>query len=477
MKYSTLVILSITLALSVLLASCRNDNQAHDAKYVFLFIGDGMGVEQVNSTQAYLASLEGYMGATPINFTEFPSLGLSTTFAHNRYITGSAEAGTALASGSKTSVGTIGLNANHTDSLFSIAYHLNKLGYMVGITTCVSIDHATPAAFYAHQPSRSNYHEIGHDLVSSGFRFFSGGSFLDPEGINSDAPRGNVFEVGEAKGVLFTHNLAIPCTVAQQHPTLVYFPANNKKILPYRIDADTASVTLAQTTSMAIDILKNPKGFFLMVEGGKIDWACHDNDAATTVNEVIALSDAVEVALDFYRRYPNRTLIVVTADHETGGMAMGNKYWDYDTNIKLLSHQKVSKDSLSRIIADQKVKNPSTPFDQILSILKDNVGIGNPEIELTPDEMKDLKTAYRMVFNGCKGSDNNLKTKYGNGCPLASTAIGLLNRRAGIGWTSFSHTASKVPVHAIGAGHELFKGEMDNTDIPKRIRKAMGLDF
>jgi len=143
----------ITLILAIWMHSgCTPEKKSNEnAKYVFYFIGDGMGIQQINTTQAFMAATQSKPGNVHLSFTHFPITGYSTTYAYNRYITGSAAAGTALATGSKTSINTIGLSHDHSDTLHSIAYHANNSGFKVGIVTSVSIDHATPSAFYAHQ--------------------------------------------------------------------------------------------------------------------------------------------------------------------------------------------------------------------------------------------------------------------------------------------------------------------------------------
>jgi alkaline phosphatase len=478
-KIASLVFISIFISL----VGCNsvNKNNSNQAKYVFYFIGDGMSYQQIAATQAYLGVLNDTIENVELSFTNFPVTGVSTTNSFNRYVTCSAAAGTALATGSKTSVGTIGLNHDHSDSLFSIAHVAHNQGYKVGIVTSVSIDHATPAAFYAHQTSRELYHEIAHDLIESRFRFYGSGGLRDPEGKKSEAPRGNVYEKGRQNGFFFSNSLSIPDSVLNSNKSIFYSSPNPalSSTLKYQIDNTADDVTLAQITSKAIDVLKSSEGFFLMVEGGKIDWSCHDNDAATTIHEIIAFSDAIAIAYEFYTRYPNQTLIIVTSDHETGGMSVGNKLHGYDTYINLLANQKYSLDRFKAIVDNFINGQKNKPnFNQVLDFLSLEMGIGSKDLPLSSKQIIMLQEAYKANI-ASQTPDQKRKNKevYGSNDPVAITAMGILNQMAGIGWTSGKHTGSHVPIYAIGNGQQLFMGQIENIQIPIRIAQAMGLKF
>ena len=154
--------------------------QAQQAKYVFYFIGDGMGVNQVLGTEMYRGELEGKIGVTPLLFTQFPYATIATTFSATNGVTDSAAAGTALATGNKTKNGALGVKKDLETKVNSIASWAKNKGCRVGISTSVSVDHATPAAFYAHQGQRSSYYNVGLDLIDANFDFYAGSDFLDP---------------------------------------------------------------------------------------------------------------------------------------------------------------------------------------------------------------------------------------------------------------------------------------------------------
>ncbi|HRX68221.1 MAG TPA: alkaline phosphatase [Tenuifilaceae bacterium] len=466
---------------SVFLTGCTSsiENEIH-AKYVFYFIGDGMGIQQVNATEAFLAAKDSCIGNKHLSFTSFPVTGFATTFSATRYITGSAAAGTALATGHKTSINTISMSPDRQDTMYSIAYFANKNGFETGVVTSVSIDHATPSAFYAHQPLRDMYHHISHDLIKSGYRFFGGGGFIDPVGKRVENPLGNVFEKGAEMGVFFTQNLEIPDSILLGDNTIVYSAPNpaTGSSLQYHIDRNDTDVSLSDITKLALSVLDNPEGFFLMVEGGKIDWSCHNNDAITTLFETMSFSDAVGVAYEFYKKHPNETLIVVTADHETGGMSLGSRSRGYDSDISFLCNQKESYDAFNEKVSQFKVKYNGKPsFNQFLDFLKDEIGFGNEGMELSNGYLSILKQAFEASQGQLSSTQIDIvNDEYGDYDPLTMAAIKVLNQKAGIGWTSYSHTGSQVPVYAIGVGEELFVGQMDNTDIPKRIAKVMGME-
>ncbi|MDD2278010.1 MAG: alkaline phosphatase [Bacteroidales bacterium] len=480
MKKSIRIAPILIILLSFTFSGFNNLDNEPKAKYVFYFIGDGMGIQQINAAQAFLNANQKSQVNSNLSFTEFPVVGFSTTYAYNRYITGSAAAGTALSTGTKTSINTLGLNHDHTDTLFSIAYYLNKQGFNVGIATSVSIDHATPAAFYAHQPKRNLYHEIAHDMLKSHYRFFAGGGFLDPKGEKSIKPLGDIYSLGSDQGIYYTSSLSATDSIVNLYSTIVYQTPNpaTGSALKYQIDNAVGDVALPDITAMGIEVLKNKKGFFFMVEGGKIDWACHDNDAASVVHEVIDFSNAIQVAVDFYKKYPKETLIVITADHETGGMSIGNRKMRYDSDISLLANQKISLE-----ILDQKVQsffelNPNASYKQIQDFIFSDSIISISSSDLNEEQNKMLKKAFEQTQAAKSSNDKKMvRREYGNHEPIAATAIEILNQMAGIGWSSFSHTASPVPVYALGVGQEKFCGQMDNTDVPKRIASIMGISM
>lgn len=442
------------------------------AKYVFYFIGDGMGVNQVNGTEMYRAELQnGRIGVEPLLFTSFPVGTMASTFSTTNSVTDSAAAGTALSTGEKTYNSAIGMD-EQKQPLQTVAEKAKKAGKKVGIATSVSVDHATPAAFYAHQPNRSMYYEIATDLPKAGFDFYAGAGFLKPNTTADKKEAPSIFPLFEEAGYTLARGYNdFKAKAAQaQKMILIQEEGANVSCLPYAIDRKESDLTLAQITESAIEFLTkdNNKGFFLMVEGGKIDWACHANDAATVFNEIMDMDEAIKVAYEFYKKHPKETLIVVTADHETGGIALGTG--KYELNLKMLQYQKNSEDVLSTQISElRKAKSNQVSWEDMKSFLADKMGFWK-EVPVTWEQEKKLRDEYEKSFVKHKVEfEENL---YSKNEPMAARAKEVMNEIAMVGWASGSHSAGYVPVFAIGAGSQLFGGKIDNTEIAKRIVKA-----
>ncbi len=450
---------------------------AREAKYVFYFIGDGMGVNQVLGTEMYRAELEGRIGISPLQFTLFPYATVATTYSATNGVTDSAASGTALATGNKTKNGAIGVLKDLASPVSSLAQWAKDAGKRVGIATSVSIDHATPSAFYAHRGNRNDYYNIGLDLYKADFDFYAGSDFLSPNGKNGDR---NLYDLADEYGYTLARGYADYCKKSKRAKKMLLFQSEaasklDRSALPYAIDRGETDLSLAEITHSAIDFLTKGKkaadaGFFLMVEGGKIDWACHSNDGATVLREVQDFDDAIKVAFDFYAKHPDETLIVVTADHETGGVALGTG--SYNLNLAVLQHQKMSENAFTRYLnaLRTQTKNKVT-WRMMQEVLRENFGFWG-EIKLNERQAKRLEKVYEMSF--VQGEAGMEKSEYSQNEPIAGEAKRIINEIALLGWTSGGHSAGFVPVYAIGAGAEIFVGRTDNAELPLKIAKAAG---
>ena len=315
-------------------------------KYVFYMIGDGMGPNQVLLAEMYQGAMQGRIGRVPLQMTSFPYTGFATTCSASNGITDSAAGGTALSTGHKTNNGCLGVDKDSVP-VESIAEKLHHAGWPVGIMTSVAIDHATPGAFYAHVDKRSKYYQIGHQLAETDYEFFGGAGFHKPV-KKKDASAPNLYDYCELQGYVFAHGYKDAQSKLEDTKKLILIQENDGidrtqgcDCLPYAIDRKTGDLTLPQITQTAIDFLAPQGQFFMMIEGGKIDYACHANDAATVIGEVLDFDEAIKVVYKFYEEHPDETLIVITADHETGGLALGNS--EYTLNLPVLSQQKQSR--------------------------------------------------------------------------------------------------------------------------------------
>ena len=452
--------------------------QAQQPKYVFYFIGDGMGVNQVLGTEMYQSELKGEIGVTPLLFTQFPYATVAHTFSSSNGVTDSAAAGTALATGHKTKNGAIGVNKDMAE-VNSVAVWAKNNGYKVGVSTSVSIDHATPASFYAHENSRNNSYQIGLDLIESNFDFYAGSDFVNP--TNKNAKDGKTYEslydLTAKAGYTLARGYKDYQKKAKKAEKMILFQseaasAKDNGSIPYAIDRQKGDMTLSEITRAGINFLSknNEKGFFLMVEGGKIDWACHSNDGATALTEVQDFDNAIKVAYEFYEQHPEETLIVITADHETGGLSLGTG--SYELNLQALKEQKVSENGFTSILNGlrKKYKN-QVSWEVVKQALKDNFGFwGN--VKLNEKQEARLKAVYDKTF-GNQPVDLE-KSEYLQNEPLAGEAKRILNSIARIGWNSGGHSAGFVPVFAIGANAHLFQGRFNNIEIPVKIAEAAG---
>lgn len=440
-------------------------------KYVFMFIGDGMSSPQTNAAQVYNGNnVSGAIELEKLTFTQFPVVGLQYTQDSTSFCPDSASTATSLSSGFKTHSGVIGMGVDKVTAGETIAEKVKQqLGWKVGIISSVTLNHATPAAYYAHIASRNDYYEIGEQMAASGFDYFAGGSLLENDG---DA----LYEVLEDAGY----------TVTSDRDTILSLNADSGKVyavspelqddgaMKYALDMDEDDITLAEFVRKGIDVLYNEKGFFLMCEGGKIDWAGHANDAVANISDTIALDEAVEVALEFAFQHPDETLIIVTGDHETGGMTIGYAATGYDTAFDIMKNQKMSFVAFDEYVANEKADG-TFDFDRLMEMVEDEFGLTAPGTDndvpalvMNEYEYARLQKAYEDDRTGnTDGYEESLL--YGGYNPISITLTHIINNKAGIGWTSYAHTGLPVPVYAFGEGAEVFGGAYDNTEVAKKL--------
>lgn len=474
-------------------------------KYVFWFIGDGMGMNHVYATEMFLARESKEPSIKSLDFTMFPNVGWMTTYAADSYITDSASAITAMATGKKTNDGVLNMDPSLKTKYKSIAEMARDMGYKVGVLTSVSIDHATPAGMYAHQPSRNNYYEIALELLNSNFNYFGGGGFLQPKG--KDGKQKDIYDLAKEKGYKIVDSVESIKRIGKGDDKVIAINPilDNSKALPFainRLRGMDIGLSLADFTRKAIEVLDNPKGFFIMVEGGKIDWAAHANDAVSVIYDVLDFNEAIKVALEFYKKHPYETIIIVTADHETGGLSIGYAGTKYEVYPELLSYQKISYDEFSKMVQEYREKaGEKAKLEDLLPLIEKYYGLsildettkknleekaklGNKEakiklqLSLNSYEVEEIEKAFSISMMDPQRRPKDYKSylMYGGYDPLTVVITRILNQKAGIGFTSYSHTGTPVPVYAIGAGSHIFRGYYDNTDLYKKLCSLIGID-
>lgn len=445
-------------------------------KYVFYFIGDGMGVNQINVTETYLAALKGKIGFEPILMSSFPVVGLVNTYSATNGVTDSAAGGTALACGKKTKNGAIGVLEDLETPCTSIAAWAQKAGAAVGVATTVAITHATPASFYGHQRSRNMYYELGQDLCKSGYDFFAGADFHKPYTKEGEP---SLREQAKSAGyTILTGGYKEYQKKGRKADKLIMLQSDkvNEKLdsdhLPYALDQTKDDLTLEQIVRAGINFLmsKQKNGFFFQIEGGMIDYACHRNDAANAINEVLDMDKAVKVAYEFYQQHPDETIIVISADHETGGIVMGKG--PYELHTDLLKYQRKSIDELKWMLNQQYKKNPKAfTKASVEKVLKAEMGLWD-HIKLTDQQAERLTSRWNdiekaIAENGKVGDRIN---------ELCETAKRIISDAALISWASGGHSNGYVPVYAIGPGTEVFQGRIDNIEIAPNMAKIAGYE-
>ncbi|MDR2404037.1 MAG: alkaline phosphatase [Spirochaetaceae bacterium] len=492
---SWIIRFSITVAIlmlfpgTTLFAKAKADNgteqniavaQTGQAKYVFLFIGDGMAMSQISSTEVYTtARSSSDISITRLGFTRFPVSGLTTTYDAGTFITDSASAITAIATGNKTLSGVLNMDPGKTKSFKTIAEYAHEAGMKIGVVSSVTLDHATPAGFFAKVPSRSNYYDIAVQMVKSGFEYFAGGGLLQPTGKNKD--QRDVIQMAKDAGYTFVNSKAEFDALRPGSGKIIAINATlqDSGSMPYELDRKADDLCLADYTNKGIELLQdNPEGFFLTVEGGKIDWACHANDAGAAINDVIAFDNAIKAAVDFAQTHPRDTLIIVTGDHETGGMTIGFAGTQYDTFFDKVALQKKSFIAFNADVLTPYKKN--TPKDK--AKLEDLILEIKNTFGLDYNTLSDFqKEQLQFAFQRSMGDEIERPVAedqfllYGGYEPLTVKITQTMNQTAGIGWTSYAHTGVPVSTFAMGVHQELFSGYYDNTDIFKKIVSAMNI--
>lgn len=413
---------------------CLGLSSTTHAENIVYFIGDGMGPAQVTAARIYKngASGEG------LHMDAMEQTGIVRTWAANNMVTDSAAAGTALASGVKTNIFSVGVDAEGND-VESMLVKARRKGMSTGIISTARITHATPAAFYAHTRNRLAEPSIAVQLIESGDwdlamgggrQFFMTNLQMDGEtdqkGLRGDGR--DLLKEAADKGIRLVQtreqfDALVRDAGKGEDPIGRVLGIFNADHMAYELErgADVwGEPSLREMTELAIDILDdNPNGYFLLVEGGRIDHAAHAGFGKLMLAEVVAFDDAIAAALASESAEGAKPLVVVTADHETGGLAING----YDS---------------IEIKGDALLTSTKAVGNEVLSF-SSGPGAKRPEGEMDRADPRYLQPALTY----------------------SDSAV---------------HTGVDVAVYAHGPGSENFAGTMDNTDVAKKIMTVLGVE-
>jgi len=436
-----------------------------NAKYVFVLIGDGMGLSTVELTQYYKASMAGKHGTEPLTFCNFPVCNYMTTWSVDSQITDSAAAATSLASGVKTNNKFIGLDANE-NKVELITEQLAAKGKKIALVTTDAVNYATPAGFSAHRNYRKDYDNIFLDMLDNGFCFYAGGeirkSSIDP------------FKEAEKAGYTIVGNMEECGKCSKKADKILFIPDSEHHIgrAIEREGSKKTELTVADFTKAAVDFMMKgdcKDGFFIMAEVGVIDHDCHGNDAAAAVLDVLELEKVADVALDFYNKHPKETAIIVLSDHDTGGLGMISK----EMNPALLQYQMGSISKISRSLEKILKANSCPSWEEIQKFLSEKFGLWTKIKLKNEDEMR-LKELYDKTIAKLLFGEVVDEYGYNHIHVLVNEAAKISNKRCGIVWSCNGHTAAYVPFYYLGPQPELFMGRLDNTDLHKKLLQITG---
>lgn len=455
MKCKSLFLLIICIFFNLVAAA------ADAPKYIFYFIGDGMGMQPLMTAQAYNRDI--LKNEKPLLMFQFPVASWAMTYSASSPITDSAAAGTALSAGHKTGNGMLGVTPD-TLPVYSVASQLKEMGYGVGIITSVYADDATPGAFYAHVASRKMYYDIDVYAAKSNYDFIGGAGLkglVDSEGNPTDIPvimKENGYQIVRGRdGINDIHSEKVVLLSPEGMPDYN---------IGYTIDSIPDALTLPLITETCLDHLEkqSPGKFFMMVEGGNIDHALHANDAGSAIIEILNFNDALKIAYDFYLQHPDETLILVSADHDTGGMS------HVKDGLGLYRYVKISKEEFSNYCKGILKSRMVYTWNDMKQYLTENFGMFN-HIEVSPEEEAALKAKFDETFELRNSADQ--QTLYASFNGFAVAVFDIINNAAGTLFTTTGHSGNPVPVFAVGVGSDKFKGVNNNTDLPKILRDIL----
>lgn len=474
-KHKTLKVLLVLVMLVLVSTSAL---AAGVPKYVFYFIGDGMGASQRQAAEYYLRTETGN-DDLKLTMNILPVAGMNTTHSADSLVTDSAAAGTALATGYKTNNQMISQLPDGTN-VKTILEAAKEKGMAAGVVTSSRLTHATPATFVSHVESRYMPDEIANQYLASGVEYFAGGGyryFIPGKGLSY---KGQTLKSKREDNKNLINGFADKgyntfLSSADTESFRNYKPNGKEKVFaaftyshtPYELDRKNTDFTpsLAEMTKKGIEVLsKYENGFFMMVEGARIDHACHANDPAGTIHDTIAFDKALKEAYEFYKANPKETLIVVAADHETGGFGLG-----FGKNYFLKMDELVDVKVTTADVLNYGKGKYDGDRAKFFKFIEENLSLE----DLTKQELTKIEEAMEIVDN----KKNVEANRYGGYDPVAIEVTHILSTRVNMNWTTYAHSGTAVPMSAIGVGATEVGGFKDNTEVAQAMFKLLGVQL
>ena len=441
--------LSLTASLGAL-APATAEEPAEGAKSAILLIGDGMSLAQIYSAQIFAEEvLDGSLVLPSIADTA-----VTTTHSADSTVTDSAAAGTAIHAGLKAQNGSINVLSDGAWA-YTLGQAAREAGKSVGVLSTARMTHATPASVYGHDADRDAENLFAEQMVEFMPEVALGGGarhFL-PDGKREDG-RNLIDEMVEMGYTSVTNAEELQAVDSENTERLLgLFTSSHMSYEVDRLNQDLDEPSLAEMTAAALDVLdNNPEGFFVSIEAGRIDHACHDHDITGSIWDTLAFDEAVQVALDYQAEHPD-VLVVATADHETAGLSLGHGT-DYFTTINELSGVTCSLASLSDMIGGD-------PANAVA--LAEGCGL------VLNDEYVAMLGEYPPEAEEIEGVD------LGYAYTWAHYVLALAEAEmAGVEFGPWAHSGMPVITYAVGPGADMFNGTIDNTDLPKYVAESIG---
>lgn len=431
-------------------------NSLNNPKNIIMIVGDGMGPAYTTAYRYFNDNPE----TNIIEETIFDRhlVGMSSTYPArvSGYVTDSAAAATALATGVKSYNGAIGLDVDKKP-VETVLEWAKKQGKKTGIVVTSQVNHATPASYLAHNESRNNYNAIADSYIDGGIKadVILGGGWK--YFVRDDRNLVNEFK---SAGFNYLDNLQELNQLPENTPVLGLFADVG---LPWALD-DSNNFRLSAMTKAATKQLENDEGYFLLVEASQIDWAGHGNDIAAAMGEMTDLAKTMEYLEQYVKTNPD-TLVVLTADHSTGGFTIAAE-GKYEWNPEVLRTMKHSPQKIAEYLAKTDITTKEAS-EQL------NFKVTQNEVRLLQQAKYQASEALAN-FYALDERAQLKKTKPSIETTVYIALKKLIDKRTNSGWTSSGHTAIDVPVYAFGKSSDVFKGKVDNTDIAKKLFNLLG---